>query len=123
MARNGGPTSFGMLDRHGPEYAGTKGATPDTDKGYSIGLPRQLSTLPRRNTRKIKRGPKPSQWYYLRFLLGACVRADPATLFFALVDFGLRRIFAALLATDFEVFSFRPPPFLGIFQTYIRPVK
>ncbi len=36
----------------------------------------------------------------------ACVKADAATLFSALDDFGLLKILLALDATDFEVFSF-----------------
>ena len=44
--------------------------------------------------------------FFLLFLSGACVKAEPATLFAALLDFGFLRILAALEATDFEVFSF-----------------
>ena len=50
--------------------------------------------------------------YFLFFLSGACVNAEPATDFAAFELFGLRRIFDALLATFFEVFSF-----LAIFFT------
>jgi len=39
-------------------------------------------------------------------LLGAWVNADAATDFTALVDFESFKSFEALLATDFEVFSF-----------------
>lgn len=42
---------------------------------------------------------------FLLFLLGAGVKADPATDFAAFELFGLRKIFAALLATFFELFS------------------
>jgi hypothetical protein len=53
---------------------------------------------------------------YLFFLLsGACVRADPATLFCAFVDFGSRRIFAACEATFLEVLSFLAISYHSIF--------
>lgn len=45
---------------------------------------------------------------FLRILprSGAWVKADPATDFIALVDFGLAKIFAAFEATVFDVVSF-----------------
>ena len=47
---------------------------------------------------------RPHPWVYF-FLFGACVSADAATLFIVGDDFGLDRIFDALVATDFDVRS------------------
>jgi hypothetical protein len=45
--------------------------------------------------------------YRFRFFLsGACVNADPAAVFAALLDFGLRRTLLAAVAAFFPVFSF-----------------
>ena len=44
--------------------------------------------------------------YFFFFRSGACVNADAATDFCALVDFGFRRILAAFEATLLDVFSF-----------------
>jgi len=49
--------------------------------------------------------PARAEIYFLRFLFGACVKAEPATLFAAFDDRGFLKIFAAWLATLFEVFS------------------
>lgn len=45
-------------------------------------------------------------YYFFFALLAAWVRAEAATLFCAAVDFGLRRIADALVATFGDVFSF-----------------
>ncbi len=44
--------------------------------------------------------------YFFFGLFGACVKADAATDFTSLGDFGLRKSWDALLATFFEVCSF-----------------
>ena len=55
---------------------------------------------------KRSTGPLDAVRDYFFFFDEACVRADAATDFAALPEFGLLRIFEALLATLFEVFSF-----------------
>ena len=50
------------------------------------------------------------------FLSAACVKAEAATDFIAFVDLGSFSIFEALLATDFEVFSF----FAILFLLYVN---
>lgn len=46
------------------------------------------------------------KYSYFFFLLGDCVKADAATDFTSLDDLGLLNNLDALLATDFDVFSF-----------------
>jgi hypothetical protein len=47
-----------------------------------------------------------NRFYFFFGLSFVCVRAEPAMLFCAGVDFGFAKTFAALLATDELVFSF-----------------